>query len=84
MSKYNVNIQHSHGSFYKVSLTDNYGAKVVVYEESVEGALNYAKDWFFESDTRHKADRVHAKAIAEMIKIDREAGITTSQRDSLD
>ena len=84
MSKYNINIQYSHDNFYKVSLTDNYGTKNVVYEQSVDAALDYAKVWCNESESRRKADQVHAKAIAEMIKIDREAGITTSTRDSLD
>ncbi len=84
MSKLNINIQYSHDNFYKVSLTDNYGARVVVYEQSVEAALDYALGWCRESDSRHKADQVHAKAIAEMIKLDKEAGITTNNRDGLD
>jgi len=84
MSKYNINIQYSHDNFYKVSLTDNYGTKNVVYEQSVEAALDYAKVWCNESDQRKQERDTHNKAIAEMIKLDRQAGITTSRRDSLD
>jgi len=84
MSKYNINIQYSHDNFYKVSLTDNYGAKTVVYEQSVKSALNYAKTWCEEADKRKHASDLMNKAIKEAITLDRIAGITTSTRDSLD
>ena len=83
-NKYNINIQYSHDNFYKVSLTDHNGARNVVYEPSVDRAFDYAINWCRESDTREQARQTHNKAIAEMIKLDRQAGITTSQRDSLD
>ena len=83
-NKYNINIQYSHDNFYKVSLTDHHGARTVVYEPSVDRAFDYAINWCRESDTREEARHTHAKAVAEMIKLDRQAGITTSQSDSLD
>ena len=83
-NKYNINIQYSHDNFYKVSLTDHNGARNVVYEPSVDRAFDYAINWCRESDTREQARQTHNKAIAEMIKLDRQAGITTSRRDSLD
>jgi len=55
-----------------------------VYEPSVERALDYAMQWCHESDTREEARQTHARAVKEMIKLDRQAGITTSQSDSLD
>ena len=84
MNKYNITIEYSHDNFYKVSLSDHNGARTVVYEQSVDNAFDYAINWCRESDIREKERHAHAKAIAEMIKIDREAGITTSTRDSLD
>jgi len=84
MSKLNINIQYSHDNFYKVSLTDDNGARVVVYEQSVDAAFDYAINWCREADIREEARKTHAKAVMEMMKIDREAGITTSTRDSLD
>ena len=83
-NKYNINVQYSHDNFYKVSLTDHHGARTVVYEPSVERALDYAMQWCQESDQRKQERDTHNKAIAEMIKLDRQAGITTSQSDSLD
>jgi len=83
-NKYNINIQYSHDNFYKVSLTDHHGARTVVYEPSVERALDYAMQWCHEADTRKQERDTHNKAVAEMIKLDRQAGITTSQSDSLD
>ena len=83
-NKYKINIEYSHDNFYKVSLTDHNGARNVVYEPSVDRAFDYAINWCRESDTREQARQTHNKAIAEMIKLDRQAGITTSRRDSLD
>ena len=83
-NKYNINIQYSHDNFYKVSLTDHHGARTVVYEPSVDRAFDYAINWCRESDTREQARQTHNKAIAEMIKLDRQAGITTRTRDGLD
>ena len=83
-NKYNINVQYSHDGFYKVSLTDHYGARTVVYEPSVERALDYALIWCHEADQRAIEQSVHARAVKEMMKLDREAGITTRTRDGLD
>ena len=83
-NKYNINIQYSHDGFYKVSLTDHYGARTVVYEPSVERALDYALIWCHEAEQRAIEQSVHARAVKEMITLDKQAGITTSQSDSLD
>ena len=83
-NKYKILIEYSHSDFYKVSLTDHNGARTVVYEPSVDRAFDYAINWCRESDTREEARQTHAKAVMEMMKLDRQAGITTSQRDSLD
>ena len=83
-NKYKILIEYSHSDFYKVSLTDHNGARTVVYEQSVDRAFDYAINWCRESDTREEARQTHNKAIAEMIKLDRQAGITTNTSDGLD
>ena len=83
-SKYNINVQYSHDGFYKVSLTDHHGARTVVYEPSVERALDYALIWCHEAEQRAIEQSVHARAVKEMITLDRQAGITTNTSDGLD
>ncbi len=83
-NKYKITIEYSHDNFYKVSLTDHNGARNVVYEPSVDRAFDYAINWCREADTREEARQVHARAVKEMITLDRQAGITTSTSDSLD
>ncbi len=82
--KYNINIQYSHDNFYKVSLGDHNGARTVVYEQSIDRAFDYAINWCREADVREKQRHSHAKAIAECIKLDKKAGITSGNRDCLD
>ncbi len=83
-NKYKITIEYSHDNFYKVSLTDHNGARNVVYEPSIDRAFDYAINWCRESDTREEERQVHARAVKEMITLDRQAGITTSTSDSLD
>ena len=80
-NKYKITIEYSHDNFYKVSLTDHNGARNVVYEPSVDRAFDYAINWCREADTREEARQVHARAVKEMITLDRQAGITTSTSD---
>ena len=76
-NKYKILIEYSHDNFYKVSLTDHNGARNVVYEPSVDRAFDYAINWCREADTREEARQTHAKAVMEMMKLNRQAGITT-------
>ena len=55
-----------------------------MYEPSVERALDYALIWCHEADQRAIEQSVHARAVKEMITLDRQAGITTRTRDGLD
>ena len=84
MKQYTINITEAHSGTFKVSMSDNNGNNNMVYEKSVENALNYAKVWCAEADERENSKLVMAKAIKDMIALDRIAGITTSTRDSLD
>lgn len=84
-NKYKILIEGpSHDNFYKVSLTDHHGNRNVVYEPSVDRAFDYAINWCRETDERQHAKEVQNKAIMDMIALDKIAGITTSQSDSLD
>jgi len=55
-----------------------------VYEPSVDRAFDYAINWCREADTREEARQVHARAVKEMITLDKQAGITTNTSDGLD
>ena len=83
-NKYKILIEYSHDNFYKVSLTDHHGNRNVVYEPSVDRAFDYAINWCRETDERQHAKEVQNKAIMDMIALDKIAGITTNNSDSLD
>ena len=83
-NKYKILVEYSHDDFYKVSLSDHNGARTVVYEPSVDRAFDYAINWCREADTREEARQTHARAVKDMIALDRIAGITTNNSDSLD
>jgi len=55
-----------------------------VYEPSVDRAFDYAINWCREADTREEARQTHARAVKEMITLDKQAGITTNTSDGLD
>jgi len=86
MKKYTITISEVNfrvGSF-KVALSDHNNSMTVVYEKSLQDALNYAERWCEASEERQHATEVMNKAILESIALDRIAGITTSTSDSLD
>tara|TARA_R100000544_G_scaffold27741_1_gene14494 strand:- start:228 stop:482 length:255 start_codon:yes stop_codon:yes gene_type:complete len=84
MKEFTVNIKEAHAGTFKVSMSDHNGNSGAVYEMSVEAALNYAKEWFAKAEERQQAKYVMSKAIAQCIKLDKQAGITTKYRDCLD
>ena len=83
-SKYNITIESAHDGFYRIDMLDHYGSKTTVYEPTIGDVVNYVKKWCLNADERKLERDTHNKAIAEMIKLDRQVGITTSTRDSLD
>ena len=82
-TKLTINITES-GKFYKVELQDHYGSMTTVYEPSVKQAMQYALYWCEMTEQRHETKQLHAKAVMEMNKIDKEAGILTGNSDGLD
>ena len=86
MNKYTITISEVNfrvGSF-KVALSDHNNSTTVVYEKSLQDALKYAERWCEASEERQHATEVMNKAILESIALDRIAGITKNNRDSLD
>jgi len=83
-NKYRLTITEAHNNMYKVEMTDKYCNYCCVYEPSVEDALAYAGYWFAETEARREANQTHAKAVMQMNKLDKEAGILTGNYDGLD
>ena len=85
-NKYRLTITETHDRYnmYKVELTDKYCNYCCVYEPSIEDAIAYASYWFAETEARREANQTHAKAVMEMNKLDKQAGILTGNRDGLD
>ena len=72
------------GKFYKTEAWDEYGAYTCVYEKSEILAMEYILEWWKGSKERLKSNELMSKAIRECIEIDKEAGITSVNRDCLD
>ena len=83
-NKLNLTIEKAHGNMWKVEMRDHHCNYSCVYEPSVEQAMKYAEVWFANAEVRRKSNQAHAKAVMEMMAIDREAGITTNMSDGLD
>ena len=72
------------GDFFKVDLKDHYNSTTVVYEPTVQKAMQYALYWYEKAEQRHDENQAHAKAVMEMNRLDKEAGILTGNYDGLD
>ena len=82
-NKYQLTITKVNNS-YSVEMCDYYGNWSTVYEPTVQKAMEFASNWFAEAEQRYKENQIHAKAVMEMMELDRKAGITTSMSDGLD
>tara|TARA_R100001463_G_scaffold771_4_gene3570 strand:- start:360 stop:611 length:252 start_codon:yes stop_codon:yes gene_type:complete len=69
---------------YKVEAWDRYGKYVCVYEKTREDASKFILDWWDKADENKKSDELMSKAIQQMMKIDKESGIVSGNRDGLD
>ena len=69
---------------YCVELRDHYCNFNCVYEPTMQKAMQYALYWFEKAEQRREENQAHAKAVHEMIALDRKAGITTNMSDGLD
>jgi len=82
--QYKLTITKAHSDMFKVEITDKHRNYTCVYEPSVEDAIAYASYWFAETEARYEADQAHARAVMQMNRIDKEAGILTGDYDGLD
>ena len=83
-SKLQLTITKAHGNMWRVELRDHYCNYNCVYEPSMVMAMSYALDWFKKAEQRREENQAHAKAVHEMMALDRKAGITTRMSDGLD
>ena len=79
-----ITITQTNNTNYRVDLQDHYGTKTTVYEPSVKQAMQYALYWSEKTEQRYEENQAHAKAVMEMNKLDKEAGILTGNYDGLD
>ena len=79
-----ITITQTNNTNYRVELQDHYGSRVTVYEPSVKKAMQYALYWHEKTEQRYQENQIHAKAVMEMMAIDKKAGITTGNYDGLD
>ena len=83
-NKLNLTITKAHGDMWQVEMRDHHSNYTCVYEPSVKQAMQYALYWSEKAEQRYKENQIHAKAVMEMNKIDKEAGILTGNYDGLD
>ena len=69
---------------FKVEVWDKYGKYVCVYEKTVGDASKFIVDWWKKADENKRRDDTMHRAIQEMIKLDKELGIVSGNRDGLD
>ena len=79
-----ITITQTNNTNYRVELQDHYGSRVTVYEPSVKQAMQYALYWHEKTEQRYQENQTHAKAVMEMMAIDKKAGILTGNYDGLD
>jgi len=81
---YTIKLKKEERGVWRVDLEDRYGNTTTVYEQNVDEAMKFARFWCNETEERKLAKDSMNNAIADMIVMDRIAGITTSTSDSLD
>ena len=72
------------GELFKIEVWDEFGNYNSVYEKTKKNSIEYIMNWWDKVDERQKSNELMSKAIKECIKIDKEAGITSRNRDCLD
>ena len=72
------------GELFKIKVWDEFGNYNSVYEKTKKNSIEYIMNWWDKVDERQKSNELMSKAIKECIKIDKEAGITSRNRDCLD
>tara|TARA_A100001391_G_C5041606_1_gene271025 strand:+ start:324 stop:587 length:264 start_codon:yes stop_codon:yes gene_type:complete len=76
--------EFSFGTSFHVEVWDEYGNYCGVYEQSREDAWKFIYDYWSKSEENQRHKESLSKAIQSCIKLDKEAGILTGNRDGLD
>ena len=64
--------------YFKTEVTDQYGNFTCVYMRTREAASHFVLDWWEKAEEREQQNKVHEKAIREMILIDEMMNIEPS------
>ena len=76
--------EFSFGKSFQVEVWDTYGRYTEVYEKDVVSAWKFIYDYWSKEEENKKSDECMNRAIQQMIKLDKENGITKGNRDGLD
>tara|TARA_R100000654_G_scaffold8204_1_gene19437 strand:- start:675 stop:938 length:264 start_codon:yes stop_codon:yes gene_type:complete len=76
--------EFSFGKSFQVEVWDTYGRYTEVYEKDVVSAWKFIYDYWDKEEENKKSDECMNRAIQQMIKLDKENGITKGNRDGLD
>ena len=76
--------EFSFGKSFQVEVWDTYGRYTEVYEKDIVSAWKFIYDYWDKEEENKKSDECMNRAIQQMIKLDKENGITKGNRDGLD
>ena len=81
--KYNIKWQPKLNSW-QVQVWDSHGSYCEVYEETYPQAYEFMCEWWAGEEKRKHEQEIHSKAVLEMQKLDKKAGILKGNYDGLD
>lgn len=74
MNKEKITIKPLDSTWYKLELTDKYGAYVGVCEQTLEDCIEYAKSYFEGAEERKRKNDSWGKCVQKLVERDRKAG----------
>ena len=82
--KRSYTITKKDNGWYRVEVIDKYGAWTEVYEKTLFEASKFVYEYWDKSEQRKKSKDNWNQAMIKMIKLDKENGIVSGNRDGLD
>ena len=82
--KRSYTITKKDNGWYRVEVIDKYGAWTEVYEKTLFEASKFVYEYWDKSEQRKKRKDNWNQAMIKMIKLDKENGIVSGNRDGLD
>ena len=74
MNEEKIIIKALDSGWYKLELTDKYGAYVGVCEQTLEDCIKYAKSYFEGAEKRKAKNDSWGKCVQQLVEADRKAG----------